>query len=170
MSKGQGRSLTGNQWIALAGVIVALIAAIPAYLALRDNGTPTPPTEPPRAAIVSPRKGQRVPVETEVRGTSENLGPGQQIWIIVLPSNSIRYFPENPAPVEANGNWAVKVRLGGDEHKGLAFDILAVITLTNDAKKSLVDYNKCRQTEECPGLEILPDGVQVSHRIRVTRT
>jgi hypothetical protein len=173
----RSRRFSPGQKIAIAGIIsavlVGLVGSVPAYLALRDDGdtTPTTTTRPPIAAITVPRDEQRgISVETDVKGTSQNLSPGQEIWVFVLPSNGVaRYYPENRAPVEANGEWKLRVRLGGDKHRGKPFDILAVITLSERARKELAQYNACRQTSSCRGIETLPDDVIVSHQITVIR-
>ena len=184
---GGGRTyLTGG----VVAIVVALIGLIGVVIANQGNDTsPTPPPAPspapattpattaaattsppsPRVVISSPRQNQRVPVEIEVRGRSQNLGPNEEIWVFVLPSDSRRYYPENAAAVESSGDWSLPVRLGGDEHRGIPFDIFAVFTTSSEARSFLQDYNRCRDTGECPGLERIPPGASVGDRIRVIR-
>jgi len=81
-----------------------------------------------------------------------------------------RYFPQdNPADVQADGEWSSKATIGIASNAGLQFDIRAVIA-DKDAQDSFQKYlAQAKAAGSWSGLDRLPQGAVIYDRITVTR-
>jgi len=124
----------------------------------------------PEVEITYPYDGANVEIGELVRGTSEKISKGQAIWIIVYPYLFDRYYPQNnPAAVQANGDWISLTFIGIEEDVNKKFDIIVVLAdkMAQDAFNAYLIQAK--DTDTWPGLERLPEGVTIYDRITVTR-
>jgi hypothetical protein len=120
--------------------------------------------------ITQPVNGDSVEHTEVVRGTSQKIPDEQKIWIVVFVQKAGRYYIQNnPADVQANGEWTSLTYFGIPKDVGLKFDILAV-TADNDAQAAFSRYlNEARDRNDYPGLEQVPKGTTTHDRITVTR-
>jgi len=157
----------------LAALLVLLMVPLVWFsLLIRESGPEVRAVELPDIRILSPKDGGSVPAQIDVAGRSQRLRLEQELWIFTLPSNGTRYYPENRVLVGADGRWLLRgILLGGKEHKGLSYDIFAMVITTNEGRAFLAEYNKCRESGLCLGLESheLPPGVEMRDHIRVKR-
>ena len=81
-----------------------------------------------------------------------------------------RYYPQNnPAAVQANGDWISLTFIGIEEDVNKKFDIIVVLA-DKRAQDAFNAYRKqSEDTDTWPGLERLPEGVTIYDRITVTR-
>ena len=105
-----------------------------------------------------------------VRGTSQAVPSGAKVWVVVYPHEAGRYYPQNnPAEVDAKGNWTSQTYVGIEADVGAKFDLLAVLA-DQDGQDAFERYLRdARDKPDWAGLEQLPDGVTLHHRIEVTR-
>lgn len=136
------------------------------------NVNQPPPTPPPatEVKITRPADGDTVGQTEVVRGTSRGVPAGQKIWIAVFVHKVGRYYPQNmPADVQANGNWDSVTYFGIPADVGMKFDVLA-LTAAAAAQQAFDNYlTAARNKNSYPGLEQLPVGSTIQHRITVTR-
>lgn len=141
--------------------------------ATKNSPTPSPtPAATPvtEVNITSPIDGGKVTQTEMVKGTSQNIPPGQVIWVVVFVHKVGRYYPQNqPADVQSNGDWASVSYFGVEGDKDLKFDALAVLA-DNTGQKAFNKYlSEARDKNDYPGLERIPDGVKIYSRVSVTR-
>lgn len=159
--------------LAVAGLVLAALAAVPSYLALRDSetsSTTTVPPRPPVLRVLSPTHNQTVSSVIVVRGTSENLRPGQTIWVLVAPrTTNLMFLQSGPAFVQSEGGWInANVHVGQENEKG-EFDVVTVIA-DGSATKVFKDQRvPCEATGDCPGISELPSGAIEYGRVIVRR-
>jgi len=131
---------------------------------------PPPPPPTTEVKITCPADFDQVDVTEMARGTSQLVPDGHVIWVVLFPQITGRYYPQNdPAVIEATGNWSSSVCIGVEGDVGLKFDILAVVA-DEAAQSSFRAYlADAKDRKDWPGLERLPEGATVYHRITVTR-
>ncbi len=120
--------------------------------------------------ITYPYDAANVEISETVRGTSEKIPEGHAIWIMVYPHVAGRYYPQNdPADVQANGDWTSLTNIGIKEDVNRKFDIIAVLAdrRAQDAFNAYLTESEYKKT--WPGLERLPEGATIYDRITVTR-
>ena len=131
------------------------------------TATPNPTTE---VKITKPREDDKVKQTDMTKGNSQNIPSGQVIWIVVFVHKVGRYYPQNqPADVQANGDWDSVTYFGGPRDSGLDCDAIAV--LADDAgQKAFNRYlTDAKDKNDWPGLERLPDGAKIYSRVSVKR-
>jgi len=138
-----------------------------------SNQTPTPvpsPTPTTRVKIIQPTEGTKVEQTEMVKGTSQRIPNEQVIWVVVFVQKVGRYYPQNnPADVQASGDWTSVTYIGVPADGGLKFDLIAVLAdkeAQNAFNKYLVD---ARNKNDYPGLEHLPNGATIYDRVSITR-
>ena len=150
-----------STWTILMVVCMILLAANLVVFGLRPR---------PKVEITYPYDGANVEIGEIVRGTSEKIPKGQAIWIIVYPYLFDRYYPQNnPADVQANGDWISLTFIGIEEDVNRKFDIIVVLAdkMAQDAFNAY--HKQSKDTDTWPGLERLPEGVTIYDRITVMR-
>ncbi|HEX8138348.1 MAG TPA: hypothetical protein VF544_12220 [Pyrinomonadaceae bacterium] len=120
--------------------------------------------------IKQPLEDSKVEQTEMVRGTAQNIPNGQVLWIVVFVPKVGRYYPQNnPADIQANGDWSSVTYLGVAADVGLKFDLIAVLA-DNQAqsafKKYLID---ARDKNNYPGLANVPNGATIYDRVSVIR-
>jgi len=152
---------------------VLLAACVPSHNGnSNSNGNANQPPPPPTtvAKITQPINGDKIDQKEVVKGTSQKVPSEQKIWVVIFIHKVVRYYPQNnPADIQANGDWASVTYFGIQSDVGLKFDILAVT-----ADKSVQDaFNKylkeARDKNSYPGLEQLPKEAIIQDRITVVR-
>jgi len=125
---------------------------------------------PPDVNISYPSGGDRVIVQQVIRGTSFNIPEDQVIWIVIYPQEVVRYYPQdNPADIQANGDWTSSSYIGIAADAGKTFDIIAVLA-NMEAQDVFNDYlEECKEQQSWPGLERLPEGAVLYERINLIR-
>lgn len=149
-------------WTILMVVCITLLAANLVVFGLRYCK--------PEVKITYPYNGATVEIGELVRGTSEKIPKGQAIWIIVYPYLFDRYYPQNnPAAVQANGDWISLTFIGIEEDVNKKFDIIVVLAdkRAQDAFEAYIKQSEVTKT--WPGLERLPEGAPIYDRITVIR-
>lgn len=162
--KPEGEPRKISPWTIVMGVSLILLAANLGVFGWQ-YWRPTTKLE-----ITYPHDGANVEISETVRGTSEKIPEGQAIWIMVYPHVIGRYYPNNdPAGVQANGDWTSLTSIGIEEDVNRKFDIIAVLA-DKRAQDAFNAYLKqAKDTDTWPGLERLPEGVTIYVRIPVTR-
>ena len=129
--------------------------------------TPTPNTG---LKITQPIEGGKVDQTEMVKGTSQRIPDGHVIWVVLFVQKVGRYYPQNqPADIQANGDWASVTYIGVPKDVGLKFDILAV-SADKEGQNALNRYLvNARDRSDYAGLERLPNGVAIYDRVSVTR-
>src|SRR5207247_5996448 len=122
-----------------------------------SNQTPTPVPSPAPATsveITQPTEGTKVEQTEMVKGTSQRIPSEQVIWVVVFVHKVGRYYPQNnPADVQASGDWASVTYIGVAADVGLKFVLIAVLAdkeVTSAFNKYLV---KARDKHDYPVLE-----------------
>lgn len=154
----------------------------------REEGIRSPrlPLPPPakefrgNVRLTSHKTGDRLPHAVSVRGSYSNVSPALEIWVLVYPHDSKRYYPQaidacSAEPAEKLGTiWGdVPVYLGrGPEFDvGKRFDIVVVLA-DNPASLFFRDTlrNWCERSSY-PGIlpKDLPAGIMEKDSITVTR-
>jgi len=146
---------------------LVLTACVPPSTATPTLTSPPPTTD---AKITQPTDGARIEQTETVKGTSQIVPNGSVIWIVVFLPTVGRYYPQNyPADVQANCDWSSVVYLGQAGESGLKADIIAVVADKN-AQDAFNTYLKdARDKNAFPGLERIPEGATIYHRISVAR-
>jgi hypothetical protein len=168
----KGKSRETVQQPRLNGWTIGMLACI--LIAVANTGllawrflVPEPSTE---VEISYPYNQSQVERTETIRGTSQAIPDGSVIWVVAIPQQVGRYYPQNyPADVEAQGNWSSITYIGIEGDGGKKFDILAVVadrTAQDAFNAYLAD---ARDKSDWPGLEKLPEGATVYARITVTR-
>jgi hypothetical protein len=131
--------------------------------------SPPPGTIAVSATITSPRSGATVPGTLIASGRSAGIGTGYQLWIVVEPSGTSRFFPQQPAAtVITNGDWsAPNVAIGRAGDVGRKFLVYAVIATSAAARVFIAYFNSHKV--KFPGLRTLPAGTSVVASVTVTR-
>lgn len=149
------------------GVILSLLLA--ACLPPPDP-TPTPTAPVTEVKIDQPTEGAKIETIATIKGTSQMLPDESVIWAVVFLPATGRYYPQNyPADVQANGNWAAVINVGQEGESGLQADILAVVADASAQDIFNTYLTDARDKKDFPGLERLPDGALIYHRISVVR-
>ncbi len=133
------------------------------------------PTVEPTAAnpwvgISFPVNAGTVASPVSVRGSYANLPTGYTIWVAVMPHDSgLYYFQHGPAAA-SGGTWSNSAYLGSESgvDRGKQFDIL-VVTANPDAGVYISGLlEQWKQSGNYPGLDSIPAGMTVYHRVTVT--
>lgn len=123
-----------------------------------------------KVEITYPNNGVSAEVREMVRGTSQKIPKGQAIWIVVYPHIAGRYHPQNdPADIQANGDWASLTFIGIENDVGNKFDIIVVLADKNTQDTFKAYLTQSNDKKVWLGLEKLPEGATVYNRITVTR-
>ena len=154
------RQRESSTWTILMVVCITLLAANLVVFGLRPR---------PKVEITYPYDAANVEIGEIVRGTSEKIPKGQAIWIIVYPHLVDRYYPQNnPADVQANGDWTSNTSIGIEEDVNRKFDIIAVLA-DKRAQDAFEAYIKqAKDTKKWSGLGKLIEGTTIYDRITVT--
>lgn len=148
-------------------------------------GSTTPSTEPQSAGasstkappgnmvrIAVPSDGSSVPMITEVKGTSPKLPQGHQLWVVVNPASAAGFWPQaGPIPLQPDGRWSVKARIGEEAQVGLEFNIIAVVATGKQARDAFAQHMRSCEQGTCePLYGALPLGAVRQHQITVRRS
>jgi hypothetical protein len=161
-----------HTWLGLTMLIGVTLVLGLSILASSDTAEPGASNKPPDVAITSLQDGEQAPMMMDtVRGTSKNLSPGQEIWLVVVVQGSGRFYPqEGPISVQADGDWASpSVFLGVKNDSGKKFHILAVLATQEAGNAFAKHLEEGGQTDNYPGLQRLPAGAVEYDRVTVTR-
>lgn len=121
----------------------------------------------PQVIITSDTSEARVGCH-EIRGRSEHLRKGQQIWLVVHPSQGDNFPQDGPAIGLGSGEWSSTACFPDPG----TFDVLAVLTETRSAQTVFAVYrDMCKETRSCPAISELWEGAVVKNRVttKVTR-
>lgn len=150
-------------WTIVMSICLILLAGNLGTFGLRYWGPTT------AVKITYPYDGATVEIRETVRGTSQKIPEGQAIWIVVYSHVVDRYYPQNnPADVQANGDWTSLTYIGIEEDVNRKFDIIAVLA-DKRAQDAFNAYLKqAKDTQTWSGLGRLLEGVTIYDRIIVT--
>lgn len=117
--------------------------------------------------IVTPANGETLstlPECSAVRGTVSNLEQGDQIWLMVVPSGSNYYFPQDgPAAMVGASEWSSRACFGSEG----PFNILAVIVKADSQNTFVVYRDSCNYNHHCPGVPELWRGVVIVDTVSI---
>jgi hypothetical protein len=129
---------------------------------------------PGQITVTYPLVGAEVSSQEIVSGTT--LGASDKIWVLVHTFYG-KWFPQSYYPcvgddtrLNNSGGWSVQSVLGGDQDKGMPFDV--VVVLANQEANQILD---AKQKHDCQAgytgyLTIeLPQGISEKYRMRVIR-
>jgi hypothetical protein len=156
------KSTIGPPWHAMLTFGVGLLIGLIVVLGQMGPATVT---------ITAPQNNGAVQWQSFVEGTSQNIPQGNSIWIIVIPLNVTRYYPQSaPVDVSANGEWSTKAYFGETSQTdvGAQFKVSAII-VNSEAKKEIQNYLDVCSKGSCPGMTSLPDGAQIQDSVIVTK-
>lgn len=161
--------ISPEAWTKIAAITMVaclLILVIVAGIVLVDFIGPQKPV----VRITYPSDGATVEIREMIKGTSQNIPKEQVIWIVVYPQVIGRYYPQNdPADVQANGDWSSLAFIGIEEDVGKKFDTIAVLA-DKKAQDAFNDYLvQAKDKKTWPGLGKLPNGAMIHDRITATR-
>lgn len=151
-------------WAIVMGITVALLLANLAFFGWRSCSHTTD------IKITYPYDGATVEAREMVRGDLSGVPEGDVPWIVVYSQFVGRYYPQNdPADVQANGDWSSLAFVGVEEDVGQQFDIIIVL-LDKTAQAAFNAYlSQAKDNEAWPGLASLPEGALIYDRVIVTR-
>ncbi len=118
---------------------------------------------PPQTLAISyPGNYAEVGPEETISGTSYQLPPGQDAWVIVFSPDQGLYFPNAfKAEIAAGGAWAsTNTMIGGTQDGGKPFEIIAALADAQGGQSLAAGT---------AGVPALPDGVKIYQRINVIR-
>ena len=117
--------------------------------------------------ILHPSDGDSVAYETEVSGRYEGNLAGQNLWVIIRPQGSDRYYPQGSTEKRGDNTWFVMANFGEAPPKdsGKAFDI-SVYLASSQADQKLREYV---ETGNWLGMTSLPDGLTPLAQVAVNR-
>ncbi|MGY1695064.1 hypothetical protein ACI780_09140 [Geodermatophilus sp. SYSU D00814] len=151
------------------------IAAASAVLALLAIGVTVAPlvheqlTEP-TVEITAPVDDQRVTGQLEtIEGESDDLGGDRDVWLVVRPVATTRYWPTQILTIQDDGSWSavsdyVDLAQVG-EYK------LLVYYADSEASAFLQAYvDENVDVAEPPGIPSMPSGAELLHSVTVSRT
>ena len=124
---------------AAATVFTALLAGFISHIINRGSLTDisTVTTCSDKIKIIAPSDNQFVRIQTKVTGTSQNLSPGEKLYILVYPSDVARFYPQlNPVINQSGDTWSCDVLIGLDRDVGRRFAVYAVLA-NKEAQKYL---------------------------------
>lgn len=129
--------------------------------------TPTPTTD---IRINQPTDGAMVEQKEMVSGTSQLIPNGSVIWVVVFIPSVGNFYPQNnPADIQANGEWSSLICVGQVGESGLEADIIVVLADMN-AQNAFNEYLvNARDKTDYPGLGQLPSGAIIYDRVSVVR-
>jgi len=160
--KGEPRRI--STWTILMGVCLILLAGNLGTFGVQYWGRTT------KVEITYSYDGATVEIREMVQGTSQKIPEGQAIWIMVYSHVVGRYYPQdNPADVQANGDWTSLTYIGIKEDVNRKFDIIAVLADKRAQDAFNAYLTKAKNTNTWPGLERLPEGATIYDRITVAR-
>jgi hypothetical protein len=132
-----------------------------------SRGTPSSSTTAPVIRITSPTTGAIVHTGAiiVVGTTTQPLVAGHEIWIVVQPQGTGRYYPQwPPAAVAASGGWtAPTVALGGIDT--FLIDVVDADPSVIAAFKAYLQQNP----HSFPGMASLPPGAQIADSVTIAR-
>ncbi len=156
----------GNPRISSAVMLASLVLLVSnlAVFGWRYWGSGT------EVSVKYPPNNSTVEIKEMIQGTSQRISKGQEIWIVVYPHITDRYYPQNgPADVEVGGEWASLTIIGVETDTSMKFDIIAVLA-DETAQDTFNDYlSKSQADQSWEGLEKLPSGAAIYDRVTVTR-
>lgn len=120
--------------------------------------------------IVKPTEDAKVDQFLTVDGESQLLPDGSVIWVVVFLPRTGMYYPQNdPAAMQANGEWTAVAYIGQENESGLAADVIAVVA-DKSAQNAFRSYlSEARDKQNYPGMASLPSGAVIYDRVRVVR-
>jgi len=133
--------------------------------------TPTPislPENTTKITFIHPLDSAKVQMKDNIRGTAENIPPGQQLWIGIYPHTALKYYPQKPFEIQNDGTWSFQVEFGEKDNVNEKFDIIAFLA-NESAQKELNDYINTSITTNTWGKDFLPDGINIITQITVSR-
>jgi hypothetical protein len=146
---------------AFVGCVGAFFIAYPQLSAVFSGRPVVEITSP-----ASPKVGRS---GTIVRGTSENLGENDLLWVASSAIGDGVYHPHvRPCNVSSSGDWTCpEMFIGDDASIGETFRII-VLQVNGAAVTTILDYNSSKLPNEYPGLPQLPAGATIVDEIEVT--
>lgn len=151
--------LTRRKTIAVFSLVLVLILIFALFFIIPET---------PSLKITYPLPATFASTSVQVRGVSEKIPSGEQIWVVVYDGAQYdnRYYPNKaPATVQANGDWFDSVNLGGANDVNWTFLIFAA--LVNRAGHDAI--NNYWQNNSNPGWASLPDGIKTYDLTAVIR-
>jgi hypothetical protein len=132
---------------------------------------PTPIATPTRAeiSITYPSNSATVQMNEIITGTAKNIPDDQQLWIVIYPQSTYKYYPQNPVNIQGDGSWTLPVQFGRESNVGTKFDIVALLADKNAQKELNYYMDTSAKNGSYSGMGMLPDGTIEITNIRVTR-
>lgn len=137
----------------------------------------SPALSQPTARITSPADGARVNHRISVSGTCQHVTSGRFLWLVVQPVGDTSFHPQSGSSQSraisngCNGTWNGVAYIGENQSNNIGeeFDIL-LVDADRNGNLAMQNYLiNARNTRVYSGLQPLPAGVNVLHKIRVIR-
>jgi hypothetical protein len=120
--------------------------------------------------ITSPVEGAKVDQRETVKGTSQEIPNGSVIWVAVFLPTVGRYFPQNqPAVIQAHGEWSSLAYIGQQSESGLKADIIAIVADKSTQDKFNNYLQDAKDKQNYAGLEQIPEGAKIYQSVSVIR-
>ena len=153
--------------IGAGGVVAAALITAIATLMISHGAASSSATTPSVIRITSPATGTMVHTGAiSVEGTTtQPLTTGHEIWIVVQPQGTGRYYPQwPPAADAASGDWTVPtVVLGGID--SFLVDVVDANPSVIAAFEAYLQQNQ----HSFPGMASLPAGAQIADSVTIAR-
>ncbi|MDQ3803192.1 MAG: hypothetical protein M3416_04990 [Acidobacteriota bacterium] len=119
--------------------------------------------------IIVPADNAAVPQSVKVIGKYQNLPEGQRIWVMVYPTDTGNYYPQDPVKEQPDNTWTCDAFVGHGGDVGRIF-FIQVVLADRDAQGEFNTYvNRVKETNDSPGMKVLPKGTQPCTSVRVRR-
>ena len=159
----------GKKWLITSIALFVLIsgALLAVYIIKLGKSNSSSCSE--KVRITAPLDLQHVNIPVMVKGTYQDLPQGQEIWILIYPSDVGKYYPQNHVEYLDDSRWISSASIGLDWDKGKTFYIYAVLA-DEQAQRVLNDYiEQAKNANDSPGMADLAKGARICYAVTVTR-
>lgn len=130
------------------------------------NNSVSNDTLPVEIKIISPLN--TVQIQERIEGTAKNVPEEKAVWIVVYPHTAVKYYPIKEARIQ-NEKWELPAQFGESKDTDTEFDIIALLA-NEQAQDEFATYlEECEQSKSWPGIDELPEGVEIYDTVTVTR-
>jgi hypothetical protein len=167
-SRNNGTAL--GKWIRdHAGIVAALIGVVGVVIAatLSNVDKLFPRNTDTEIVITSPHLDQNVNPQETITGTSKNLAPDHEIWVVIYSYKDHFYFPKSTKPVlGATNQWeSPATDIGGSADARGKFDVIALLA----GKNAQVVLRNYENSDNKIGITDLPADSRVMSKFAVVR-
>lgn len=107
-------------------------------------------------------------IQERIEGTAKNVPEGKEVWIVIYPHTAVKYYPIKEVSIQ-NEKWELPAQFGESKDTDTEFDIIALLA-NEQAQDEFTTYlEECEKSKSWPGIDELPEGVEIYDTVTVTR-